>query len=210
MFTMKYALLILILLSISKLFSQSGQTRFYIQLHTLEFPHTSYLGSESVTPFIINQIQTGLNTRIKPVLSCSVKSNSGNALVHNTALVSKSGGILSVAYDAIFEKNIVHISYPLNTVLEGFVEIGVNSSSERGVYNPLSWLVRDKFIENVHSLFGKEDIYKRKSVGYDRFINKAINEEGQLRTSENNSILSTPLVIGCNYYLKLKKLHETL
>ncbi len=165
--------------------------------------HTSYLGSESVNPFTINQNQIPINTRTEASLSLILKSNSGNTMIHKTILTNKNGGSREIEYDAVIEKDAIYFSYPFHKKIEAFIEIGLNSASRIGKYNPMNWIVQDAFIEKVHEIAGKSDPFKRKEIGFDNFNYKAIDEEGNISKIEAGKIFSIPFVIGANYYLKL-------
>ncbi len=165
--------------------------------------HTSYLGSESVNPFTINQIQIPINTKTEASLSLILKSNSGNTMVHKTTLTNKNGGSREIEYDAVIEKDALYFSYPIHRKIEAFMEISLNSASEKGRYNPMNWVVQDAFIEKVHEAAGKSDLFKRKEIGFDNFSYKAMDEEGNTSKVEANKVFSIPFVIGANYYLML-------
>ncbi len=165
--------------------------------------HTSYLGSESVNPFSINQIQIAINTKTEASLSLSLKSNSGNTMIHKTTLYNKNGGSRKIEYDAIIEKDAIYFSYPFYKKLEVFVEFSLNSASRKGNYNPMNWIVQDAFIENVHEAAGKSDLFKRKEKGLNKFSYKAIDEKGNISTMESGKFSSIPFLIGANYYLML-------
>ncbi len=165
--------------------------------------HTSYLGSESVNPFSINQIQIAINTKTEASLSLSLKSNSGNAMIHKTTLYNKNGGSREIEYDAVIEKDAIYFSYPFHRKIEAFMEISLNSASKKGRYNPMNWVVQDAFIEKFHEAAGKSDPFKRKEIGFDNFSYKALDEGGNTSKTESDKIFSIPLVIGANYYLML-------
>lgn len=180
-----------------------GNTSFF-NIKTEDFPHTNYLGSESVNPFIINQIQVSLNTRIKPMYSMVLKCNSGNAMVHNTILQNVDGAALEIAYDAVFEKDALQFTFPIHVNFEGMIEVGFNSSSEKGLLNPMNWMVADNFIENFHAVMGKGDIYNRKALGFNHYTSKTVNEKGKKVELKQKAIYSKPVIIGATHYFKLK------
>ncbi|WP_157972814.1 hypothetical protein [Aureibaculum luteum] len=165
--------------------------------------HTSYLGSQSVNPFTINQNQIPINTSIQPSLSLILKSNSGNTMIHKTILTNKNGGYREIEYNAVIEKDAIYFSYPFHEKIEAFMEIGLNSASRKGKYNPMNWIVQDTFIEKVHEALGKSDPFKRKEIGFDKFSYKSMDEEGNISKIEANIIFSIRFVIGANYYLML-------
>lgn len=204
---MKYITLIAIF-SLSLLGnSQENQAKVF-NLSTEKFPHTNYLGSESVNPFIINQIQVSLNTRVQPIFSVALKSNSGNTIVHNTVLNNSRGGTIQIAYDAVFEKDAFQVTYPINSNIEGFVELGFNSSTEKGLFNPMNWMVRDDFIEKFHTAMGKDDLYKRKALGFSHFSGKTINEKGDEHNLKKDAVNGKPLVLEATYYFNLKQSNQ--
>ncbi len=172
--------------------------------------HTTYLGSESVTPFVISQIQIGLNTKVTPSFSLSLKSNSGNTMVHNTDLRNYSGGERTVYFNAVLEKTALAISYPFHKKMELFFEMSLNSASRRGIFNPMSWAVQDDFIESIHSIAGKTDIYKRAALGFNAFNYSYTDESGNQYTVAPNSIFLIPLVLGTNYYEVLYQSDQTI
>ncbi len=201
---MKYITLIAVFLLSLWGNSQENQSTVF-NLSTEKFPHTSYLGSESVNPFIINQIQVFLNTRVHPIFSITLKSNSGNTMVHSTVLNSSNGGNIQIAYDAVFEKDAFQFTYPINSNIEGFVELGLNSSTEKGLFSPMNWMVRDDFIEKFHTAMGKDDLYKRKELGFSHFTGKTINEQGDEHNLQKDAVYTKPLVLGATYYFNLKQ-----
>lgn len=166
----------------------------------LNFEHTTYLGSESVNPFIINQIQIPLNTKAKPILSLSLKSNSGNTLIYNTILNNENGGFREIEFDAITEKYAFYFSYPLYKKFELFMEISMNSASGTGSNLPTNWMVRDNFIEKIHDVTGKPDLYGRKKIGFDNFSYATIDENNNASIIAQNEIFLIPLLMGINYY----------
>ena len=165
--------------------------------------HTSYLGSESMNPFTINQNQIPINTRTEPSLSIILKSNSGNTMIHKTILTNKNGGSREIEYDAVIEKDAIYFSYPFHKKIEAFIEIGLNSASRKGQYNPMNWIVQDAFIEKVHEAAGKSDPFRRKEMGFDNFSYKGIDEEGNISKIDADNFFSIPFVVGANYYLML-------
>ena len=167
--------------------------------------HTSYLGSESVNPFTINQIQIPINTKTEASLSLILKSNSGNTMIHKTTLSNKNGGFREIEYDAVIEKEAIYFTYPFDKKIEAFFEISFSSASGNGQFNPMNWIVQDAFIEKVHEFFGKSDLFKRKELGFENFTYSSVDEYGNISNVEPNKVFSVPFLTGVNYYLTFFK-----
>jgi len=194
----KFRLLLIIFLVSSTIHSQR-----LVDTWKTNKEHTSYLGSESVNPFIINQIQIPINTKTEASLSLSLKSNSGNTMIHKTILNNKYGGSREIEFDAIIEKDAIYFSYPFHKKLEVFIELSLNSASRKGKYNPMNWIVQDAFIEKIHDIAGNSDPFKRKEKGFNKFNYKAIDENGNTSTIESEAVFSIPFLAGINYYIML-------
>lgn len=176
----------------------------FIDPFKTKLEHTSYLGSESVNPFVINQIQIPINTKIEASFSICLKSNSGNTMIHNTTLNKNNGNDIEIEYDAISEKDAIYFSYPFHKKIEVFMEVSLNSASSKGKFNPMNWIVQDAFIEKIHDVAGKSDIFNRKAKGFDNFSYKTEDTKGNTSITESD-IFSIPLMVGVNYYITLYK-----
>lgn len=190
------------LLLIICLLSLTISAQQFVNPSITNLEHTSYLGSESVNPFIINLIQIPINTNIEASLSLSAKSNSGNTMIHKTTLNKNNGTNIEIEFDAISEKNAIYFSYPFHKKIEVFMEVSLNSGSGKGKYNPMNWIVQDVFIERIHEVAGKSDLFKRKEKGFDNFKYKIEDTKGTTSPTES-SIYSIPLILGANYYTTL-------
>lgn len=192
---MKFKLLLTILLL--SFFANAQHVEGHSRFNKM---HTTFLGSESVNPLIISQIQIPLNTKTHPSLSLQLKSNSGNTMIHETDLKNKNGGDRTIYFNAVLEKTAIVFTYPFHEKMEIFMEMSLISSSRKGIYNPMSWAVQDNFIEGVHNIAGKTDIYKREALGFDAFSYEYNTESGNQYKVTSNSVFLIPFLIGTNYY----------
>ena len=118
---------------------------------------------------------------------------------------NENGGYREIEFDAITEKHALYFSYPLNDRFEFFSEISLNSASSNGSQNPMNWMVRDAFIERVHDIAGKSDIYDRRKKGFDNYKYTSIDENNNSFEIAQNEIFLIPLLIGTNYYWTFKQ-----
>jgi hypothetical protein len=173
--------------------------------------HTTYLGNESVNPFIIYQVQIPINTLIKPSQSFSFKMNSGNTLIHDSILTDQNNGTRRINFDAVIEKNTLLYTQPIGDQTEAFIVLSFYSASERGLINPLNWVVSDVFIEEYHeTILGRTDIYGRKKLGYDHYAYQATDEDGNTFSLNKGKVYAFPLQLGTTHYQILQKNEKSL
>jgi hypothetical protein len=173
--------------------------------------HTPYLGSESVSPFVIYQVHIPINTLTGPSQSFSLKMNSGNSMVHNSILKDPNNKTRTINFDAVTEKHALTYTHPLGNKTEAFIVLSFYSASEKGLLNPMNWIVSDSFIESYHKkILGRDDVYKRKELGFDNFAYQSTDPDGKTFSLDKGEVYVYPLQLGATQYQTILKSEKSL